>query len=66
MMRGGRWLLLVAGLAAAGCIVRPDEIVLGPEAAPLVPEIRIGLAAEGGQYLPLQRSWHDHRRPRRG
>ena len=43
MMRRGRALLVVAGLAAAGCIVRPDEIVLGPDAEALVPAIRIGL-----------------------
>lgn len=44
MTRRGRGLLLLAGLAAAGCIVRPDEILLAPDAVAASPEVRIGLA----------------------
>lgn len=43
MMRRGHGLLVLAGLVAAGCIVRPDELVLGPDAEAAVPEIRIGV-----------------------
>ncbi len=38
-----RGFLVLAGLAVAGCIVRPDELVLVPEALAPAPEIRIGL-----------------------
>lgn len=43
MSPGRRTLLLVAGLAIAGCIVRPDELALGPEPLAPAPEVRIGL-----------------------
>lgn len=44
-----RGLLLVVGLAALGCVVRPDEVSLSPEVVAPLPEVRIGLLTDASR-----------------